>query len=167
MRVELIEPKLEEMDFRQRLLADEATMSYNHAWGGTIDWPRHKWEDWYDYWVIHHEGKRFYRYLLDEGLGEYVGETAYHFDEERKIHVADIIILAEYRGKGYGNIGLNLLCDAAREKGVDVLYDDIAIDNPGIVLFIKNGFTEDYRTKEIIMLKKVLYFDELKMEQVS
>lgn len=32
----LYEPKYEDLWFRQMMLADEDTMSYNHAWGGTI-----------------------------------------------------------------------------------------------------------------------------------
>ena len=32
----------------------------------------------------------------------------------------------------------------------------IAIDNPAAELFLKAGFTEEYRTDEIIMLKKEL-----------
>ena len=42
------------------------------------------------------------------------------------------------------------------ENGITELYDDIAIDHPGITLFLKAGFTEEYRTDEIIMLKKAL-----------
>ena len=34
--------------------------------------------------------------------------------------------------------------------------DDIAIDNPAITLFLRHGFVEEYRTDEIIMLKKEL-----------
>ena len=49
-----------------------------------------------------------------------------------------------------------MLCDVARENGVSVLYDDIAIDNPAIGLFLKHGFSEEYRTKEKIVLKKEL-----------
>ncbi len=36
----LYEPKYEDLWFRQMMLADEDTMSYNHAWGGTIPWSR-------------------------------------------------------------------------------------------------------------------------------
>ena len=156
INVKLVTPGPEELGFRQAMLADEDTMSYNHAWGGTIEWPEKEWKDWYDYWIAGSEDKRFYRYLLDEDAGEYVGEVAYHFDDGRRIYVADVIIMAKFRGKGYGGAGLDLLCGSAKANGVDVLYDDIAIDNPGIALFLKNGFTEDYRTPEIIMLKKVL-----------
>ena len=35
-------------------------------------------------------------------------------------------------------------------------YDDIAIDNPSITLFLRHGFVEEYRVDEIIMLKKEL-----------
>ena len=157
MKIKLIEPKLDDLGFRAGLLADEDTMSYNHTWGGTIEWPKQEWKDWYDYWIINHENKRFYRYLFDEEAGKYVGEIAYHFDDERKIYVANVIIIAKCRGKGYGNAGLRLLCDSAKENGVEILYDDIALDNPGIALFLKNGFSEEYRTAEIIMLKKILF----------
>lgn len=38
----------------------------------------------------------------------------------------------------------------------ECLYDDIAIDNPAISLFLNSGFVEVYRTREYIMLKKDL-----------
>ena len=63
---------------------------------------------------------------------------------------------AKHRGKGFGKQGLQMLCEAAKENGVSTLYDDIAIDNPAIRLFLKTGFCEEYRTEEIIMLKKEL-----------
>ena len=61
-----------------------------------------------------------------------------------------------YRGRGYGTQGLALLCEEAVKNGIDVLRDDIAIDNPAVSMFLKNGFSEEYRTGEIIMLKKDL-----------
>ena len=75
---------------------------------------------------------------------------------DRKRYFADVIVYAPYRGEGYGSIGLELLCSAAKKNGVKVLYDDIAIDNPAITMFLKHGFIEKYRTSEIIMLKKDL-----------
>ena len=70
--------------------------------------------------------------------------------------MADVIIHAPCRWLGYGGRGLDLLCDSAKKNGVSVLYDDIAIDNPAVTLFLKHGFSEEYRTNEIIMLKKEL-----------
>ncbi|MBQ8333100.1 MAG: GNAT family N-acetyltransferase [Clostridia bacterium] len=148
-------PALDELWFKEELLADPETMSYNHTYGGTIPFPREKWAAWYNRWIVHHENKRFYRYLkLDDGT--FVGEIAYHLDEERGITIADVIVHAKYRGRGYGRTGLNLLCQTAKENGVTVLYDDIAIDNLAVTLFLQCGFAEEYRTDEIIMLKKQL-----------
>ena len=137
------------------MLADEDTMSYNHAWGGTIPWPEDQWKDWYDHWVVDHKGKRYYRYLMNQD-GQYVGEIAYHYDADIHHETANVIIYSRYRRKGYGSEALELLCSAAKNNGIKVLYDDIAIDNPSIGLFLKHGFTEEYRTEGKIYLKKEL-----------
>lgn len=154
--IRLYTPKLEDLRFRQMLLSDPETMSYNIKWGGTIDFPKESRQGWYDRWIVNCGNKRFYRYLQDSRTNEFVGETAYHLDEERGIYIADVIVLAKHRGKGFGNEGLKLLCNAAEENGIKILYDDIAIDNPSISLFLKNGFKEEYRTDDYIMLKKLL-----------
>lgn len=151
----LYEPKYEDLWFRQMMLADEDTMSYNHAWGGTIPWPEDKWSGWYDYWITCHEGKRYYRYLKNKD-GQYVGEISYHYDAEIQHEIANVIIYSKYRKNGHGSEALDLLCSVAKNNGVFVLYDDIAIDNPAIILFLKHGFVEEYRTKEKIILKKEL-----------
>ena len=148
-------PQLEDLWFRQKMLCDPQTMSYNHAWGTTIDFPREDWQNWYDWWIANPENRRFYRYLKNSE-GNFVGEIAYHYDSERDIYIADVIVFAPYRRKGYGGKGLKLLCEAAGKNGISVIYDDIAIDNPAIGLFLKNGFEEQYRTDEIIMLAKKL-----------
>ena len=153
--LELYFPRIEELRFRRKMLEDVDTMSYNHAYGGTIDFPETAWPDWYDRWVLHPE-RRFYRYLRDAGSGEFVGEVAYYFDGEK--HKVSLIVCAPYRNRGYGTEGLRLLCDAARENGIDMLFDDIAADNlKAVRLFLSSGFTEEYRTDELIMVKKDLH----------
>lgn len=154
--IELYRPKIEDLWFRQKLMEDEETMSYNRAWGGTIPFPESEWKDWYDHWVLNDEGKRFYRYLKDSASGEFVGEVAWHLDGIRLIWIAGVIIDAEYRGRGYGKEGLRLLCESAEDRGIKILCDDVAIDDPAVPLLEKNGFTEEYRTDEVIMLKKDL-----------
>lgn len=154
--LQLYTPKFEDMTFRQKLLSDPETMSYNQKWGGTIDFSEDRWQDWFDFWIVNHEKKRFYRYLQNSLTGEFVGEIAYHYDNEREVYIADVIVLAKYRGKGFGNQGLQFLCNAAKENGIKILYDDIAIDNSAIALFLKNGFYEEYRTDDYIMLRKDL-----------
>ncbi len=149
-------PELRELWFRKEILEDEATMSFNHSWGGTIPFPESDWNSWSDYWVIHNDGKRFYRYLKEQKTGKYVGEIAYHLDGDRQIWLADVIVKADSRGNGYGTQGLRLLCDIAAQNGIEILWDNIAIDNSAIKLFLREGFIEEYRTEEIVWLKKVL-----------
>ena len=153
--MDLYIPKLEDLWFKEEMLADPETMSYNHAYGGTIPFPRERWANWYKRWVTHHENKRFYRYLMQPD-GTFVGEIAYRLDDERGMYMADVLVHAKYRGLGCGRTGLELLCQASKKNGIDVLYDDIAIDNPAVSLFLRYGFTEEYRTDEIVMLKKQL-----------
>lgn len=153
--VKIYIPKYEDLWFRERLLSDSDTMSYNNAWGGTIDFPESKWQRWYNYWIEKPDGKRLYRYLIDEN-NNFVGEIAYHLDEIENKYLANVIIYSKYRGNGYGREGLKLLCCLAKNNGLRILYDSVALDNSAINLFLDCGFTEDYRTKDIVMLKKDL-----------
>ena len=154
--LELYKPALEDLWLREEFMSDPDTMSYNHAQGGTIPFPKEKWEGWYQKWVVQHENKRYYRYLLNTQNNQWVGEIAYYLDDLRNIYMADIIICARYRGAGCGTEGLKLLCEAARKHHVTALYDDIAIDNPAVGLFLNNGFTVDYQTDDIVMVKRIL-----------
>ncbi|MBQ4425328.1 MAG: GNAT family N-acetyltransferase [Lachnospiraceae bacterium] len=152
--LELVIPTLEDMWFREKLMGDEETMAYNRAWGGTIPFPKERWQAWYKHWIVEHENLRYYRYLKNED--GFVGEIAYHYDSEYDEYVANVIIFSRYRGRGYGAEGLKMLCSAAKENSISVLYDDIAVDNPAIHMFLKQGFYEEYRTEEKIILKKEL-----------
>lgn len=152
--LEFYQPQIRDLWFKAQMMGDAQTMSYNHAYGGTIPFPKERWADWYDRWIANHNGKRFYRYLRAEDA--FVGEAAYRFDEERQKYIADVVIFAPHRGKGFGRGGLLLLCQAAREAGIDELYDDIAIDNPSVALFFKCGFVEVLRTEDFILVKKEL-----------
>ncbi len=154
-RLTLHVPSFEELSFRQEMLADSATMSYNHAWGGVIDFPREDWASWYSHWVENCGGERFYRYLQRED-GVFVGEVAYHLDKDSNMVMVDVIVHARYRGQGYGSEGLSLLCEAARANGVSAVYDNLALDNSALSMFLGLGFVEQYRDESVIMLKKVL-----------
>ena len=148
-------PHIEDLWFRQYMMADPETMDYNRAWGGTIPFPREKWAEWYEKWVQNPD-KRFYRYIVTGKSRSFVGEAAYHYDPDEGIYLADVIIAAQCRGRGFGKAGLQLLCKHAKDENIPELYDNIAIDNPGIHLFLRCGFQEMYRTDEIVMLKKQL-----------
>ena len=150
--IEAYRPSLEDLWFRQALLADGETMAYNAAWGGTIEFPREAWAGWYGRWLEAPETRRYYRYLYDAENRRFVGEIAYRFDDERQIYICNVIVLAKYRKNGFGTAGIRLLCQAAKENGVPALYDDIAADNPSWKLFLKNGFSIDYRSGDVVMV---------------
>ena len=152
--IQFYKPEIEDLWFKEAMLADEETMSYNRAYGGTIPFPREVWAGWYDRWMVGQGSKRFYRYVRVDG--RFVGEAAYRYEVERQIYLADVIIHAPHRGKGYGRKALMMLCDIAKENGLEELYDEIAIDNPSVSLFLKCGFTEVLRTEEAVLVKKKL-----------
>ena len=154
--IALYRPLLKELSFRQSLLSDPATMSYNHAWGGTISFPPERWAEWYERWVAYGSAERFYRYLWDEGAGCFVGEVSYHWDDGFGAYICDIIVAASCRGRGIGAQGLALLCQAAKANGVDRLCDDIAADNPSVQLFLRAGFREISRNETYVLVEKKL-----------
>ena len=152
--IEQYKPELKDLWFRKQMLEDEETMSYNRAWGGTILFPEEDWKEWYDHWITEAGDRRYYRYLQDNN--RFIGEIGYHYDTEIGGYIADVIVYSCFRGKGYGGHALDLLCSTAKQNGIDVLYDEIAIDNPAIKLFLDHGFSETGRTEEKIILKKEL-----------
>ena len=154
--IDLYKPKLDDLWFREKLLADENTMSYNKAWGGVISFPQDNWHQWYQTWLCDSELNHYYRYLYDTENDSYVGEIAYHYDKKRKIYICDVIVLAENRCKGIGAKGIQLLCRVAKENGIRALYDDIAADNPSYKLFLKEGFIIDYQNNDVVMVVKTL-----------
>lgn len=152
----LYKPLLKELDFRQKLMSDEKTMAYNHAYGGTIPFPKECWSEWYKKWIEDTSGKRFYRYIWSIEQTQFVGDVAYHYDENRGCYMCDVVICDEYRGKGFGRQGLLFLCNEAKRRNVPCLYDDIAGDNSSIELFFKAGFVETARNHKYITVKKTL-----------
>ena len=154
--LKVVKPELEDLWFRESMMADIETMSYNDAWGGTIPFPKEDWEEWYTLWVRNSGQERYYRYLKDDANKVFVGEISYHFDKLRNIYICDVIIKAEFRKQGFGTQGIQLLCEAAKANGVEALYDNIAADNPSTHLFLKNGFSIEFQNDEILMVKTVL-----------
>ena len=116
----LYEPKCTDLWFRQMMLADEETMSYNRAWGGTIPFPEEDWKGWHDHWVVNHDGKRYYRYLKNED-GMFVGEIAYHYDADLQHYAVNVIVYSKYRRKGYGS-ELSLIHFTLKEMSEDIQH---------------------------------------------
>ena len=49
-------PTFDELSFREKMLADGETMSYNRVYGGTIAFSREKWAAWYEKWITDPQG---------------------------------------------------------------------------------------------------------------
>lgn len=158
-RLSLHIPDIDELWFKEKMMNDPETMSYNNAWGGTIPFDKDQWNSWYERWIAHHENRRFYRYLKEES-GSFAGEIAYHFDESTQMFLADVIIYAPFRNRGYGSLGLAMLCEQAVKNGIDVIYDDLAADNPALTMFLNQGFEIEETNETVILLKKDLFKGE-------
>ena len=124
-KIELYVPKPEDLWFRQGLLGDPATMSYNkgyelgfdgyHNDTGCIDFPVEAHSGWYARW-IGAEPQRFYAYLRETETGEFLGEVSLYETEGPGVYEMGIVLHSAQRGKGYSKEGIRLLLDCAFGK---------------------------------------------------
>ena len=152
--LELKKPKFNELTYRQHLLKDKPTMSFNSSNGGTVDFSKKLWKQWYE--LCMNSDDHFYAYIYDQKLNQYIGEVSYYFETEYNEFVLNIIIEAKFRKHGKGKEAISLLCQKAKENGIRFLCDDIDIHNPAINMFKQLGFKETWQRGHIIMLKKRL-----------
>ncbi len=126
-------PSLDELDFRRRMMADPATMSYNagydlgfdgyHPDTGCIDFPKENWAGWYERF-IGREPERFYAYAVND-KGEFVGEVVLRQDNRPGEYEMGIVIASWHRGKGYSKEALRLLLDVAFNRlNAEVVRND-------------------------------------------
>ena len=164
-------PRLEDYWYEQKLQSDPNTMSYNAGWDvsydgyhydtGCIDFPKSKWKDTFN---KRKNENKFFAYLKDTNINEYIGYINYHYNNNENKYYCGILIESKYRGKGNSKQGLKLLCDYAKEHGVTELYDEFETDRNGIKIFEDLGFkiVNKYNAKrfdkdiEIVVVKKVL-----------
>ena len=125
--LELYLPRLEDLWFHQRLLADPATMAYNAPWfppDGCVPFPESAWAAWHERWMGQ-EPERFYAYLRRTSDGVFVGDVNFHRNPEQGWWDMGVLIFAPERGKGFGRQGLALLLDRAfRVAGIPRLHND-------------------------------------------
>ena len=150
MNIKLTKPKYKDLYLRTKLLQDKNTMSFNHDYGGTVAFNESDYKVWYEKWI--NGDDRYYYYVYMNNT--FVGEATYYLSNGK--YMISIIIDSNYRNIGIGNAVLNLLIDDAKQKGINELYDEIAIDNPAINLFLKNSFMIVKENKESIVIKKIV-----------
>lgn len=123
-------PNESELFYRQKILSDPQTMSYNKGCElgfdgydnetGCIAFTEDKFAAWHSYW-INNEPERFYAYLQNES-GEFIGEVNFHITDSKTAEIG-IIIEAKQRKKGYSRAGLTLLIEKAKSLGVEKLIN--------------------------------------------
>ncbi len=121
-QIQLYVPRPEELWFRQKMMSDPVTMSYNAGWEvdfagyhrdtGCIDFPQDQWADWYNDWKGR-EPERFYAYIQRSADGMWIGEVNFHFNPEKDWWDMGIVIFAPFRGMGYAVPGLKEMLDHA------------------------------------------------------
>ena len=152
-KLQLYVPKLTDLWFRQQMMADPATMSYNAHWDvsyegyhpdtGCIDFPESEWAAWYDQWISR-EPAYFYAYIVRCSDGAWLGEVCFHHTPERDWWDMGIVLHAPYRGKGYAVPALRLMLDHAfRDCGVTRLHNDFELTRPAALEIHRTaGFRE-------------------------
>ena len=148
LNIELYEPKLEDYWYEAKVQSDPLSMSYNagyevsyygyHYDTGCIDFPKEKWKETYN---KRNKENVFFAYIKDNNLDEFVGYVNYHYNKSYNRYECGILIDSKYRGKGYSKKALQLLCNAARAKGIKELYDNFEIDRDNTLnIFKQVGF---------------------------
>ncbi len=127
-------PSYEELWYRQKIMQDSDTMSYNKGYDldfegydkatGCLAFPEQKWADWYTYFNGQ-EPQRFYAYIVRKTDGIFIGEVNVHRNPNAPWHEMGIVLEAKYRGNGYGTEALWLLLQHAfEEMKVDTIHND-------------------------------------------
>ncbi len=174
--VELYIPKIEELWFAQKMLADPNTMSYNANWDvtydgyhretGCIDFPESEWADWYSH-MVGNEPQQFYAYICLKRDGAWIGEVNFHYTPDKDWWDMGIVIYAPYRGNGYAVPALKLMLDHAFGVcGVSRIHNDFELARNEVAAWEthfsagfreinrENGWLEVMITKEQWLMQK-------------
>jgi len=118
-------PSLQELSYRQRILMDPDTMSYNanydinyegyHKETGCIDLKREDWDSWFSTW-IDNMPNYFYAYITIKETNEFIGEVNLHYNKNSDWYEMGIVIEGKYRGYGYSLEALKKLLQVAFDK---------------------------------------------------
>ncbi len=158
-RVELHIPNENELEYRRHLISDKDTMSYNIGYGddgtGCYYQSIKQVRDWYGNW--NNGTENYYAYIIRKEDNAPVGEVDIHWSGYCQKHIIGIVIEAKYRGRGYAEEALNLLCGVAfNELMIDKIYDDFpATRITAEKAFLKVGFIRE--NDEFVVLTKERY----------
>lgn len=158
-KIELHIPTENELEYRRHLISDEETMNYNIGYGddgtGCYYQTIEQVCEWYKNW--NNGTNNYYAYIIRKEDNTPIGEVDIHWSGIAKKHIVGIVIEDKYRGKGYAEEALNLLCDIAFYKlKLDKIYDDFPVTRIAAEkVFSKVGFVRE--DDEFVVLTKEKY----------
>lgn len=171
-KISLYIPTLDDYWYEQKVKSDPSSMSYNagydvtydgyHEDTGCIDFPKERWLDTY---LKRINENRYLAYIKDRDIDAFVGYVNYQYNKNEDRYECGILIESKYRGMGYAQSALSLLCETAKNNGVKALYDNFEVDRGHTLkLFQAVGFeiVEEQRWKKFkqevkgVLVKKVL-----------
>lgn len=161
IKVKLYVPKEDELEYRRHLISDEETMAYNVGYGddgtGCYYQTMEQVQEWYKNW--NNGTDNYYAYIIHKEDNIPIGEVDIHWSGYCKKHIIGIVLEAKYRGKGYAEEALKLLCNVAfNELNLDKIYDDFpATRTSAEKVFSKVGFVR--ADDEFVVLTKKRYKD--------
>ena len=133
MKISLYVPNVEDLWFRKECMEDPKTMSYNagydvsysgyHYDSGCIDFPKDKWQNWYNEKI--NNNNLFYAYILDEEKNNYVGYLNFNLNTQNGRSSMGIVIKDNFRGKGYMKPAMLLLIEEARRRNIKYLINTV------------------------------------------
>ena len=181
-KLELYIPKREDLWFRQKMMSDAETMSYNANWDvsydgyhrdtGCIDFPEEEWDDFLAY-CTGREPEQFYAYIKRVSDGEWLGEVCFHYTPDKDWWDMGIVIHAPYRGRGYSVPALRLMLDHAfRDCGVTRIHNDFEVARNEVSAwkahlaagFRDQGVTDGFR--HMLLTKEEYLGDTGEMEEI-
>lgn len=152
-------PNEDELEYRRHLISDKETMSYNIGYSddgaGCYYQSIEQVRDWYKNW--NNGTDNYYAYIIRKKDNTPIGEVDIHWSGYCQKHIIGIVIEAKYRGKGYAEEALSLLCDVAfDELKLDKIYDDFPVTRTSAEkVFSKVGFVRE--NNEFVALTKERY----------
>ena len=161
-KVDLYTPKLEELWYREQMMLDPDTMSYNKGYEefegydketGCIAFPPNRWNAWYDYF-IGNEPQRFYAYIVRIEDGKFIGEVNLHKSKENDWYEMGIVLEARYRGLWYSIEALKLLLKHAFiTMNASAVHNKFEIERKAAIqTHLSAGFTEYEKDNNMIEL---------------
>ena len=127
-------------------------MEYNNQWGGTVPFPKEKWQLFYDDFTTNNDRFYFHIYNLDN---VFIGEVSTKFSSRFNSCILNIKIKHQFRGNNHGSDALDAFLDFVFiEIEVDRICDNVGLNSiTGIRLLKSFGFLEQYKTSEFVLLE--------------